>query len=42
MAYDSLAHPEFEQRRGGKIYVSCSLGTGYFESEVRLVELKLE
>jgi hypothetical protein len=39
--YDARAHPEYE-RAGGQIqYVTYSLATGDFKSEMRLVEVEL-
>jgi hypothetical protein len=40
--YDGQAHPEIEQDSGRIQYISYSRGTGFLQSEVRLVRIDLE
>lgn len=42
IAYDALAHREYEQNGGQVIYVTYSRSTGAFSSEMRLVAITLE
>jgi len=40
--YDAIAHPEFSENGGKKIYITYSRHTATFRSEIRLVMVELE
>jgi hypothetical protein len=40
--FDALPHPEFSENEGREMYVSYSRTTGFLESELRLVKIRVQ